>query len=530
MFKSKVIIFLLAVLLTSSSIFSQSFTYSGPSSATVGYGNSTVNVTYYFSYSNTGSLTVPKLAIAVDGSYVAGNLCQGADPYLPSSYTFSLAPGSHTLTFKLQSLGSGPDCASSALLWQTETASVNCNFQISVENIFSGGSISVDGTGGRVSPLRRTTFGGDNVSIGAEEQDYGGYHWVWNSSGTNNSEWDRQAAGGQPSPFDYSQNTLYSVVSGDANSKVVAALRKIYHVVLQNSLPEGGGNIGHVIADGTSYNVTAQVPKVEQNTMTIQADNNQPVTNGITSVFNNWSDGNTSSIRTITVGTDLISYTAIYKGKPLTSGRYLHFNDGVYGSPVTLYWNAHPSSNVTGCNIYRKFRVNGVMGNEYLIASVSASTTSYVDNDYTVSNNTTTQLFYDVRYVYSSTLPDNTPYTTESDPNYVNIYGQTVASYNDSQKETASAAQEIPSDYSIENYPNPFNPTTTINYQLPENGFVTIKVYDVLGKEVATLVNENKSAGYYNVNFDASKLTSGVYIYTINANGFAQSKKMLLMK
>ncbi|MCL6098536.1 MAG: M36 family metallopeptidase [Bacteroidetes bacterium] len=81
-----------------------------------------------------------------------------------------------------------------------------------------------------------------------------------------------------------------------------------------------------------------------------------------------------------------------------------------------------------------------------------------------------------------------------------------------------------------DNYPNPFNPSTTINYQLPENGFVTIKVYDVLGKEVATLVNKNKSAGYYNVSFDASKLTSGVYIYTINVNGFAQSKKMLLMK
>ena len=89
---------------------------------------------------------------------------------------------------------------------------------------------------------------------------------------------------------------------------------------------------------------------------------------------------------------------------------------------------------------------------------------------------------------------------------------------------------EKPNEYSIANYPNPFNPTTTINYQLPENGFVTIKVYDVLGKEVATLVNENKSAGYYKVDFDASRLTSGVYIYTINANGFVQSKKMLLMK
>ena len=176
MFKSRVIIVLITVLFSSRLLFGQFFTASGPSSATVGFGNSTVNVTYYFSYSNTGGLTVPKLSIWVDGSLVAGYLCQGADPYLPSLYTFSLGVGSHSLTFKLVSLGNGPDCASSALLWQTSTASVNCNFQISVENIFGGGTISVDGTGGRVSPVRRATSGGDNVSIGAEVQDYGGYH------------------------------------------------------------------------------------------------------------------------------------------------------------------------------------------------------------------------------------------------------------------------------------------------------------------------------------------------------------------
>jgi len=59
---------------------------------------------------------------------------------------------------------------------------------------------------------------------------------------------------------------------------------------------------------------------------------------------------------------------------------------------------------------------------------------------------------------------------------------------------------------------------------------VTLKVYDLLGKEVATLVNESKNAGYYNVNFDASKLTSGIYIYTIQANNFIKSNKMLLLR
>jgi hypothetical protein len=81
-----------------------------------------------------------------------------------------------------------------------------------------------------------------------------------------------------------------------------------------------------------------------------------------------------------------------------------------------------------------------------------------------------------------------------------------------------------------QNYPNPFNPSTTINYQIPKSGFMTIKVYDILGKEVATLVNEAKSQGRYSVNFDASKLSSGVYIYQIMANDYLDSKKMILIK
>ncbi|MFA7418736.1 MAG: T9SS type A sorting domain-containing protein, partial [Melioribacteraceae bacterium] len=89
---------------------------------------------------------------------------------------------------------------------------------------------------------------------------------------------------------------------------------------------------------------------------------------------------------------------------------------------------------------------------------------------------------------------------------------------------------EVPTDYSISNYPNPFNPTTTINYELPKDGMVTIKVYDIIGKEVATLVNEAKNAGYYKVDFNASKLTSGVYICSIQASGFNKSIKLLLTK
>ena len=81
-----------------------------------------------------------------------------------------------------------------------------------------------------------------------------------------------------------------------------------------------------------------------------------------------------------------------------------------------------------------------------------------------------------------------------------------------------------------QNYPNPFNPSTTINYSVPELSNVVIKVYDVLGKETATLVNEQKPAGSYEVEFDASNLVSGVYLYKLQAGSFVETKKMILMK
>lgn len=91
--------------------------------------------------------------------------------------------------------------------------------------------------------------------------------------------------------------------------------------------------------------------------------------------------------------------------------------------------------------------------------------------------------------------------------------------------------ENLPVTYELsQNYPNPFNPTTKIKYQMPVDGMVTLKVYDILGAEIATLVEEEKTAGRYEVNFNASSLASGVYIYRLQANDFVNVKKMVLLK
>ena len=94
-----------------------------------------------------------------------------------------------------------------------------------------------------------------------------------------------------------------------------------------------------------------------------------------------------------------------------------------------------------------------------------------------------------------------------------------------------SAENEIPESYSLnQNYPNPFNPSTTIKFSIPQDGMVSLKVYNILGAEVASLVDEVKSVGTYNVRFDASNLASGIYLYKLVTPNFIQTKKMLLVK
>jgi hypothetical protein len=126
--------------------------------------------------------------------------------------------------------------------------------------------------------------------------------------------------------------------------------------------------------------------------------------------------------------------------------------------------------------------------------------------------------------------------------NYVNAFNHLTNTWKFAQNvmganlkkesgDNESVSVNIPTEYGLDqNYPNPFNPSTRINYQLPENSFVSVKVYDILGNLIATLVDEEVEAGFHSVNWNAGNLSSGVYFYTINSGSFTATKKLMLLK
>ncbi len=109
--------------------------------------------------------------------------------------------------------------------------------------------------------------------------------------------------------------------------------------------------------------------------------------------------------------------------------------------------------------------------------------------------------------------------------------GSSIVITNENIKSVEVSVSTKPTAFELQqNYPNPFNPSTSISFSIPQSSFVTLKVFDVIGKEIASLVNEDKSAGNYKVNFDASKFSTGVYFYRLSTSNSVITKKMTLIK
>ena len=124
--------------------------------------------------------------------------------------------------------------------------------------------------------------------------------------------------------------------------------------------------------------------------------------------------------------------------------------------------------------------------------------------------------------------------TINTQNNTVSFSSSTVSGFVALSGSTVTAVEtteSLPTEFVLnQNYPNPFNPSTTISYKLSSDGNVSLKVYDILGNEVASLINDFQNAGNYKISFDASRLASGVYFYKLQTSNFVQVRKMMLLK
>jgi hypothetical protein len=169
-----------------------------------------------------------------------------------------------------------------------------------------------------------------------------------------------------------------------------------------------------------------------------------------------------------------------------------------------------------GYKIYRSINMQGGPPGTFSHVATVGSVVEWTDFD--LAAGSAWKVYYKVK-AYK-----NSPYT-ESD--FTNIAESGAAGF---QKESLSASEK-PDEFQLEQcYPNPFNPSTNIKYSIKENSMVSIKIYDILGREMKTLVNKSHPAGIYNIKFDAAELAVGIYIYKIQAGDFTASRKMNLIK
>ena len=172
---------------------------------------------------------------------------------------------------------------------------------------------------------------------------------------------------------------------------------------------------------------------------------------------------------------------------------------------VSLSWKDN-SNNENGYIIERKVN-NGIM--DFLNKVEESNVEIYLDSNAAIGNT----CYYCIKAYNAITSSDH------SNEVSVTIVG------------VMEIISEMPKSFSLnQNYPNPFNPSTTLKYEIPKESYANLKVYDILGREVITLVKEQQKTGYYEVDWNAANNSSGIYFYKIMAGDFVDVKKMILMK
>ncbi len=371
------------------------------------------------------------------------------------------------------------------------------------------------------APAQTMGYETDQITIGALSPTIPNYILAYNENQAplNKSAWwiYDQNYQRQTQTLASATNTFSMQYSQD-NWTYEAQMKKLCNITLQNNFI-GVGHGGVITVNGNQVNSpSSNNMVVEQNAISAAATGTE--INGIYYNLSNWTDANNNIISTNDSATfypgSNMTYTANYIGSPASNTISMGYNI-VVGQPITMHWTDNPNPNVT-YQIWRN--IKGGSGAE-LIATVGRGVQTYTDYDYIFTGTYTNDLlYYDVRQYYSVE-------GTYSNTNWQAVYGKIVPKA--VVKNNLNQGENITS-YFVGCYPNPFNPSTIINYQLPEAGMISLRIFDTMGREIKTLINEQKAKGSYNISFDASHLSSGVYFYQLRAGDFVSIKKMVLLK
>ena len=401
------------------------------------------------------------------------------------------------------------------------------NYSIAADNIFGGGQIKVGiniTATTRTAPYNFSANTNDVVYLEAiENQSSGGYSFIWNDTEapSNKSDWRKKDNNNNDYFFSFSRSDNFTVTSDDDGYTYEAGLRKICNLTFTNSF-SGISETFYIKVNGTTVSApSAQYQVIEGNNIQVEANQNRTF-NNVFYKFSHWNDNDTAKIKTISVSQH-DNITAYYDAiNPPSAPQNLSVTESNNEHPL-LSWTANSEPEVNSYNIYRQKNSDGwnLIGSD--------TSTSYEDLGVTTTYRHGDDIYYKVTAlnIHDKIPGDDDSYILESD------YSSTVTIEARIEKQMIDEeiVEEAPKVYALNsNYPNPCNPTTQISYQIPNDGFVNLTVYNSLGQEVAVLVNRQQSVGRYSVQFNAANLSSGIYFYRIAAGEFNSVKKMLLIR
>jgi hypothetical protein len=376
-------------------------------------------------------------------------------------------------------------------------------YNVTVQNSFSSGNVKVDGS----TYSSGATFswaGGTNHTIEAiDRQTYAAYVQVF-------SNWSGLGS-----------NISYQItITGDAT--YTANFSREFNIDFHSDYSGS-----QVVVGGTYYNPpTQQFHVVEGSSISVSLVPDYGTSNYVDYTFHHWSPGgNTSSSPTFTP-TDHTTYTAKFSYRPQAPTNTQA--GGNVNEHVHLTWTDNQNSNVGPYQISRRLKDEPSPTH---VATVQRGAQSWLDPDYIITG---TEYDHYVGYYVYAEYNDSLSYPGTSTG---------WASLENSFREVNPflSSQDIPTKFSVGNYPNPFNPSTTIRYELPKDASVKMEIYDVTGRKVKTLLDGSRSAGYYSVVWNGRdengrEVASGMYLYRFTATpitgekAFTQSGKLVLTK